>query len=105
MTGAILDWLTMLLALAGAAFFFAGALGVLRFPTTYLRLHAATKADNLGLGFIVLALMLQAGSLPAAGKLLLIWLLALLATSNTGFMIGRWTRRHEAKKEGARDGA
>jgi multicomponent Na+:H+ antiporter subunit G len=35
--------------LAGAFFFLAGTVGLLRFPDTLTRLHALTKADNLGL--------------------------------------------------------
>jgi len=42
--------LSILLLLAGAVFFLAGTLGLLRFPDVYTRLHALTKADNLGLG-------------------------------------------------------
>ena len=37
---------------AGAFFFFAGAVGLLRFPNSLTRLHGLTKADNLGLGDI-----------------------------------------------------
>jgi multicomponent Na+:H+ antiporter subunit G len=57
----------------GAFFYFAGTLGLLRFPDVYCRLHALAKADNLGLGCLLLGLALQADSLPAALKLLLIW--------------------------------
>jgi len=92
-------WLTVLFALIGAVFFLAGVVGLLRFPGTFLRIHAITKADNVGLGFIVLALMLQSETPFAAGKLLLIWLLALLASTNTGFMIGRWALHHERKEK------
>lgn len=92
-------WLTVLLALTGGGFFLAGVVGLLRFPDTFLRIHAITKADNIGLGFIVLALILQAETPFAAGKLLLIWLLALLASTNTGFMIGRWALHHERKEK------
>jgi formate hydrogenlyase subunit 3/multisubunit Na+/H+ antiporter MnhD subunit len=37
----------------GAFFFLAGTVGLLRFPDTLTRLHALTKADNLGLGLIM----------------------------------------------------
>jgi len=94
-----LDGISLLLALAGAVFFLAGLLGLLRFSDTYLRIHAITKADNVGLGLIVLALMLQTPSPAVAGKLLLVWLLALLAGTNTGFMIGRWALRRERKQD------
>ena len=51
---------------AGAFFFLAGTVGLLRFPDALTRLHALTKADNLGLGLIVLGLLPQADG--AAGR-------------------------------------
>ena len=36
----------------GIAFFVAGSIGVLRLPDLHSRLHALTKADNLGLGLL-----------------------------------------------------
>jgi multicomponent Na+:H+ antiporter subunit G len=51
-------WLSAVLILLGAFFFLAGTLGLLRFPDVYTRLHALTKADNLGLGLTVLGLAL-----------------------------------------------
>ena len=71
--------LSAMLIVVGTLFFFAGTLGLLRFPDIYTRLHALTKADNVGLGFIVFGLVLQADSLAAALLLLLIWLLVMLA--------------------------
>src|SRR5690606_29941407 len=47
----------------GLVFFVAGTLGLLRFPDVHSRLHALTKADNLGLGFIVSGAAVQAGGL------------------------------------------
>jgi len=97
----LLNGATILLSLAGALFCLAGTVGLLRFPDTFTRLHAITKADNLGLGFIVLALLLQSASLFGGAKLLLIWMLALLAGANVCFMIGRWALWHaeEAREE------
>ena len=42
----------------GALFFLAGTVGLLRFPDVHARLHALTKADNVGLGFLLLILVL-----------------------------------------------
>ncbi len=83
----VLDWFSAALLVAGAFFFLAGTVGLLRFPDVYNRLHALTKADNLGLGFIVLALVLQAGSWTVALKLLLIWLLVLLAGASAAHLV------------------
>ncbi|MEW6353296.1 MAG: monovalent cation/H(+) antiporter subunit G [Pseudomonadota bacterium] len=82
-----LDALSAALFLCGAFFFLAGTVGLLRFPDVYTRLHALTKVDNLGLGFIVLGLMLHAASWAVALKLLLIWLLVLAASAAICFLI------------------
>lgn len=84
-----IDVLSALLLLVGALFFLAGTLGLLRFPDVYSRLHALTKADNLGLGLLVAGLVLQAPSWAVAGKLLLIWVLVLIAGAAVAHLIAR----------------
>jgi len=84
----MIDILSALLLCFGAFFYFAGTLGLLRFPDVYCRLHALAKADNLGLGCILLGLSLQADTLAAALKLLLIWPLALTASAAVSYAIG-----------------
>ncbi|MFP5505386.1 MAG: monovalent cation/H(+) antiporter subunit G [Gammaproteobacteria bacterium] len=93
----VLDIATALLLAAGAFFFLAGTVGLLRFPDVYTRLHALTKVDNLGLGCVVIALMLRAESLAVVLKLGLIWALALLATATAGYLIA-----HSARANGIR---
>ena len=83
------DYLSAALLIAGAIFFLAGTLGLLRFPDVYTRLHALTKADNVGLGLMVVGLSVQAGSWAVAGKLLLIWLLVLLAGASVAHLVAR----------------
>lgn len=87
------EWASAGLLLAGAGFYLAGTLGLLRFPDVYTRLHALTKADNLGLGLLVLGLALQAETLAAALKVLLIWPLVLAASAAVSFAIAR--RAHD----------
>lgn len=83
-----LDWVTVGLMLASAIFFLAGTLGLLRFPDAHARLHALTKADNLGLGLLVAGLSLQAGSPAVVAKLVLLWLVVLLSSATTAYLIG-----------------
>lgn len=90
---AALDLLTYVAVCAGAVFFLAGTVGLLRFPDTLTRLHALTKADNLGLGLIVLGLLPRVSSVPAGLKLAAIWLLALLAGAAVSQLIARAARR------------
>jgi len=85
----MIEVLSGVLLVAGAFFYFAGTVGLLRFPDLYTRLHALAKVDNLGLGCIVLGLALQADSLVVAAKLLLIWPLALIASAAIGYVIAR----------------
>lgn len=85
----MIETLSTLLLCLGAFFYFAGTLGLLRFPDIYSRLHALAKADNLGLGCILLGLALQAETLAGALKLLLIWPLALAASAGVSYAIAR----------------
>ena len=89
----LLDLFTVGAISSGLFFFLAGTVGLLRFPDTLTRLHALTKADNVGLGLIVIGLLPQAGSVFAALKLLLVWLLVLLAAATVGQMMARVARR------------
>lgn len=79
--------------LVGGFFFVAGTAGVLRFPDVYTRLHALTKADGLGLGFVVAGLSVEAESLTVALKLWLIWALVLVASSISCQLVARSAKR------------
>jgi multicomponent Na+:H+ antiporter subunit G len=84
------------LLLAGCAFYVAGTVGLLRFPDVYGRLHALTKADNLGLLLVCAGCAVLAGDARAALLLALIWLIGLLAASVSAHLIARHARRHGA---------
>lgn len=87
------DLVTLVAVPLGAIFFFAGTVGLLRFPDASTRLHALTKADNLGLALIVLGLLPQAGGVMAAVKLVGVWLLVLVGSATAGQMMARVARR------------
>ncbi|MEB2344622.1 MAG: monovalent cation/H(+) antiporter subunit G [Deltaproteobacteria bacterium] len=72
---------TVVAVSAGAFFFLAGSIGLVRFPDAASRVHALTKADNLGLGLIVLGLLPHAGGVLAGAKLIAAWLLAQLTAT------------------------
>jgi multicomponent Na+:H+ antiporter subunit G len=75
------DILSVLAISAGGFFFLAGTVGLLRFPDSLTRLHALTKADNLGLGLVVLGLLPRADGALGALKLVVVWLLVLVASA------------------------
>jgi multicomponent Na+:H+ antiporter subunit G len=91
-----LDLFSLVAIGAGAFFFFAGTVGLLRFPGSLTRLHALTKADNLGLGLVVLGLLPRAESLLDALKLIAIWALVQLSGASTAQLIGRALSRRSA---------
>jgi multicomponent Na+:H+ antiporter subunit G len=81
------DYASAVLMIAGGLFFLAGTVGLLRFPDVYTRLHALTKADNVGLGLIATGLALHSASWVVAAKLLLIWLLVMLAGASVAHLV------------------
>jgi len=90
-----LQLLGLLLVAAGAFFFVAGTVGLVRFPDTLSRLHALTKADNLGLGLVVLGLLPFAPDASAGFKGVVIWLLVLLSGATTAQLIAEHAREAE----------
>jgi multicomponent Na+:H+ antiporter subunit G len=91
----LLDLFSIVAIAAGALFFLAGSVGLLRFPDAYTRLHALTKADNLGLALVVIGLLPQMDSVLAALKLVVVWLLVLLSGAAVSQLIARAARRRE----------
>ena len=89
----LLDLWTIVAVSAGVFFFLAGTVGLLRFPDTLTRLHALTKADNLGLGLVVLGLLPRVSDPLAGLKLICVWLLVLLAGATASQLIARVARR------------
>lgn len=92
----------LVLCAVGAVFFFAGTVGLIRFPDSYSRFHALTKADNLGLGFVVLGLALASQSWLVAGKLFLIWVITTLGGTTNCYLIGNtlFTRSQTPHSDG-----
>tara|TARA_R110002073_G_scaffold73512_4_gene179909 strand:- start:1233 stop:1601 length:369 start_codon:yes stop_codon:yes gene_type:complete len=76
----ILDIASIALMATGLVFVLAGAIGVLRLPDFFTRMHAAGVTDTLGAELIIMALMLQAGFTLLSAKLLLIGFILFLTS-------------------------
>jgi multicomponent Na+:H+ antiporter subunit G len=83
----LVDIYTMVMTSGGLIFFIAGTIGLLRFPDAISRLHALTKADNLGLGLIVLGILPQVSSIFDAVQLMFIWFIVMLSGAASCFLI------------------
>jgi multicomponent Na+:H+ antiporter subunit G len=93
---ALVDGFTIVCVGAGVILFLAGTLGLIRFPDTLSRLHALSKADNLGLGLIVLGLLPQADGPGDAVKLVCVWLLAQLSAATASQLIAGAVHRRRS---------
>jgi len=93
----VVSWILMLI---GCVFVVSGAVGMIRMPDFYTRLHAASITDTGGALFIAAALILQSlfvfGSLMAAVKVILILFFTLFtaptashALAKTALLSGR----------------
>jgi multicomponent Na+:H+ antiporter subunit G len=91
----MIEWLGSGLLVLGLVFFAAGSVGLLRLPDLHSRLHALTKADNLGLGLLALGLALLDPDPLTVLKLLLIWLLVMAASAVSAHLIGQQARREQ----------
>lgn len=54
----VVEWLAAVLIVIGAFFLLVGAIGMVRLPDFYMRLHAPTKSSTLGVGGVLLASLL-----------------------------------------------
>ena len=75
MMAALIDAASWALLASGGVFCVIGAVGLIRMPDFYTRMHAASVVDTLGAGLILAGLMLQAGLTLVSAKLLIIGLL------------------------------
>jgi multicomponent Na+:H+ antiporter subunit G len=85
----LVEWFSLVSLVAGACFFVAGSVGLIRLPDRFSRLHALTKADNVGLGLLVLGLMPLAPDLRDALKLVLVWFLVVVAGATGAHLIAK----------------
>lgn len=97
---AAIDVVWLSLVVIGAFFFTAGTLGLIRFPDVRSRLHALTKADNLGLGMVFVGVAVPLGDWATAGVMLLAWILALGAASvSAQVLAGVEVRQHAGETD------
>ncbi|MCG9760014.1 MULTISPECIES: cation:proton antiporter [Pseudoalteromonas] len=82
-----IEWLCVLMIALGTFFFLAGTVGLWRFPDVLSRLHALTKADNLGLGFIIVGVIPLVTDAVDAVQLLVIWFAVMLSGAISCYLL------------------
>lgn len=98
-TSIILNVIVSFFILSGTFFVLSGAIGVVRFPDVYTRLHAATKASTLGIAGILIGafVFLYIDHSIVSGKLLLAIIFTFLTAPVSAHMISRAAHRNGVK--------
>ena len=81
--------LTGLLVLLGGGFMLVAAVGVLRMPDLFMRMHAATKAGTLGAGLLLTAVAVNFGSTGIAVRAIAAFVFLFLTAPIAAHVIGR----------------
>lgn len=82
-------WVAGGLLLVGLIFVLAGVVGVLRLPDFYARLHATSKCDTLGLGFMVAGVAVYTGLTLTTAKILLLVVFVGVLNATAAHALGR----------------
>lgn len=73
-------WVGSVLIALGVCLSIAGAVGVLRFPDVYTRIHAASLTDTGAASLMTIGMLILAGLSPAAIKLCFVWVFIMLTS-------------------------
>lgn len=84
-----MNLLAAVLMLGGTAFMFVAAIGLLRLPDLYTRMHAVTKAGTLGIGLLLVSAAVAFGDVSVASRALAVVIFVLLTAPVSAHMIGR----------------
>ena len=85
----VFEYIGAVFLISGSFFCSVAALGVLRMPDVYIRLHASTKAGTLGLGMIMIGVAFAFNELTVTSRVIAIILFVLITAPVASHMLGR----------------
>lgn len=86
---------TAVLVSLGVFFLLMGAIGLVRFPNFYARMHAAGKCDTLGALLVLLGLAAYHGASLSSAKILLIAVFVFLTSPTATHAVARAAARSD----------
>ncbi|WP_238421777.1 monovalent cation/H(+) antiporter subunit G [Gordonia sp. 'Campus'] len=99
----IINVISATLLLTGCLLAVTAAIGLVRFPDTLSRMHAATKPQTFGLLLILLGAVLRLGDNVDSGMLVLAGLFALITAPVVAHRIGRLAYQEQRARDGLMD--
>ncbi len=85
----MLDIIVSLLLLVGSVFVLVGAIGLVRLPDFFMRLHGPTKSTTLGVGGMLLAAIVHATRRDFSLRELLITLFLFVTAPVSAYLLGQ----------------
>lgn len=98
-TGGALDVLASVLVLCGSVLALTAAIGVVRFPDTLSRMHAATKPQVLGLLLVLIGAAIRLRGHPDVGMLILAGIFALITAPVVANRVGQLAYREQSFRD------
>lgn len=95
----MINTLAIISIFIGLFFFLSGSIGLLRLPDLFSRLHALAKADNVGLAFIALGIIILEPNVYNDIKIVFIWLLVMAASAVSSYLIARHSLREKQNND------
>jgi multicomponent Na+:H+ antiporter subunit G len=95
----VLDVLAAVLVLGGSLLALTAAIGVVRFPDTLSRMHAATKPQVLGLLLVLAGAGIRLRGHPDVGMLILAGLFAIITAPVVANRVGQLAYREQSFRD------
>ncbi len=89
----VLEVVSGVLLVAGALFTLTGAVGLLRFPDFYTRIHAGGITETVGAGFILIGLLLRVDAWSVGVRLVVILAFLVLTSPTATHVLAQAARR------------
>ncbi|WP_197378380.1 monovalent cation/H(+) antiporter subunit G [Mycolicibacterium mengxianglii] len=93
------DIISGVLILAGSTLALTAAIGVVRFPDTLSRMHAASKPQTLGLLLVLIGAAVQLNGHPDLGMIILTGLFTVITAPVVAQRVGQLAYREQRDRE------
>ncbi|MFC6013526.1 monovalent cation/H(+) antiporter subunit G [Nocardia lasii] len=94
------EWVSAILILSGCALAFTASIGIVRFPDTLTRMHAATKPQVVGLILVLVGTGIDIRDDVNVWMLVLTGLFTIITAPVIAHLLGRTAYREQRERDG-----